>query len=356
MPYGGAESDYRPTRWDSFREDYRFTGKEEDVEVGLQYFEKRYLAPGLGRWISPDPLAVDLPGSADLNLYAYVHGAVLRAVDPAGLQQVQPACAGCAASSGPATPLTPEEQADADARDARVEERKTSVEKWLDRHKKVAAVVEPAYEALFWLAVGIEHGEAIEGFLDRIGGRPIEEEEPPPPAVNSSSAAPKPSAEPPANVEGPTETPGAAEVKADPQASETGALRLGKPGISGGPRAGGKTFLRADVDAEIKAVLSENGGVLTCADCSKPMVPSTQSQSGISRLPNEMRRDHVFARAPQDGRLPGPATRQNLELRCAVCNEKKSNVPIGMPVPWMLNANDNGEPLLPPANDNGSAR
>src|SRR5690606_15317690 len=34
--YGGAESDYRPGRWASFREDYRFTGKEEDVEVGLQ--------------------------------------------------------------------------------------------------------------------------------------------------------------------------------------------------------------------------------------------------------------------------------------------------------------------------------
>ena len=26
---------YRPERWKGFREDYRFTGKEEDVEVGL---------------------------------------------------------------------------------------------------------------------------------------------------------------------------------------------------------------------------------------------------------------------------------------------------------------------------------
>jgi RHS repeat-associated protein len=85
QPYGATESDYRPERWKGFREDYGFTGKEEDVEVGLQYFGKRYLSPYLGRWISPDPLAVHAPGSADLNLYAYVSGAVLKAVDPVGL-------------------------------------------------------------------------------------------------------------------------------------------------------------------------------------------------------------------------------------------------------------------------------
>ena len=83
--YGATESDYRPDRWANFREDYRFTGKEEDVEVGLQYFGKRYLNPLLGRWVSADPLAVHVPGEADLNLYAYVSGAVLSAVDPLGL-------------------------------------------------------------------------------------------------------------------------------------------------------------------------------------------------------------------------------------------------------------------------------
>jgi RHS repeat-associated protein len=85
LAYGGTESDYRPERWGSFREDYKFTGKEEDEEVGLQYFGKRFFAPGLGRWISPDPLAVHAPGEADLNLYAYVHGNVLSSVDPFGL-------------------------------------------------------------------------------------------------------------------------------------------------------------------------------------------------------------------------------------------------------------------------------
>jgi RHS repeat-associated protein len=61
------------------------TGKEEDVEVGLQYFGKRYLNPLLGRWISADPLAVHAPGEADLNVYAYVSGQILRNVDPLGL-------------------------------------------------------------------------------------------------------------------------------------------------------------------------------------------------------------------------------------------------------------------------------
>jgi len=83
--YGATESDYRPDRWKGFREDYGFTGKEEDIEIGLQYFGKRFLSPYLGRWISADPLAVHAPGSADLNLYAYVHGKVLLAVDPLGL-------------------------------------------------------------------------------------------------------------------------------------------------------------------------------------------------------------------------------------------------------------------------------
>ena len=55
------------------------------------YFGARYLNPQLGRWISADPLAVHAPGKADLNLYAYVHGRVLVAVDPVGLQEAAPA-------------------------------------------------------------------------------------------------------------------------------------------------------------------------------------------------------------------------------------------------------------------------
>jgi RHS repeat-associated protein len=86
QPYGATESDYRAPRWKGFREDYRFTGKEEDQEIGVTYFGKRFLSPYLGRWVTPDPLAVHSPGQADLNLYAYVTGAVLKSVDPFGLE------------------------------------------------------------------------------------------------------------------------------------------------------------------------------------------------------------------------------------------------------------------------------
>ena len=83
--YGSTESDYRPERWKGFREDYRFTSKETDIEVGLAYFGRRFYAPMLQRWVSADPLAVHAAGEADLNLYAYVSGMALKAVDPLGL-------------------------------------------------------------------------------------------------------------------------------------------------------------------------------------------------------------------------------------------------------------------------------
>jgi RHS repeat-associated protein len=113
QPYGATESDYRPERWKGFREDYGFTGKEEDVELGLIYFGKRFLNPFLGRWMSADPLTVHSPGSADLNLYAYVSGAVLKAVDPIGLaDDLNPGAEG--AGSGPPAPQMPETSAGAE--------------------------------------------------------------------------------------------------------------------------------------------------------------------------------------------------------------------------------------------------
>lgn len=81
---GSTDADYRPARWAGFREDYRFTGKEEDIEVGLTYFGARYLNTNLRRWISPDPLTIH-GGAGDSDPYAYVAGRVLAAVDPFGL-------------------------------------------------------------------------------------------------------------------------------------------------------------------------------------------------------------------------------------------------------------------------------
>ena len=50
QPFGGTETDYRPSRWQSFRDTYRYTGKEDDYAMGLVYFGARYYMPMLSRW------------------------------------------------------------------------------------------------------------------------------------------------------------------------------------------------------------------------------------------------------------------------------------------------------------------
>jgi RHS repeat-associated protein len=84
--YGAVESDFRPKRWSSFREPYKFTGKEEDMEAGVTYFGARYYQAHIGRWMSPDPIAVHAFGG-DHNPYAYVHGRVMTMTDPLGLEE-----------------------------------------------------------------------------------------------------------------------------------------------------------------------------------------------------------------------------------------------------------------------------
>lgn len=81
--YGAAESDYRPGRWSEFREPYRFSGKEEDIELGLSYFGARYYSPYLTSWLSPDPASIH-EGKSSINPYEYVHGTPLMGTDPDG--------------------------------------------------------------------------------------------------------------------------------------------------------------------------------------------------------------------------------------------------------------------------------
>jgi RHS repeat-associated protein len=70
---------------------YKFSGKERDVESGLDDFGARYYASTLGRFMSPDweakPTAVPYASFGDpqtLNLYAYVENAPLNRVDADG--------------------------------------------------------------------------------------------------------------------------------------------------------------------------------------------------------------------------------------------------------------------------------
>jgi RHS repeat-associated protein len=81
--YGQTESDYRNQRWQNFREQYRFTGNEDDVEVGLSYHGARYYSPALKRFMSADPVTVHSAGS-DINPYSYGYGNPTMNVDPDG--------------------------------------------------------------------------------------------------------------------------------------------------------------------------------------------------------------------------------------------------------------------------------
>ncbi|HXN46663.1 MAG TPA: RHS repeat-associated core domain-containing protein, partial [Bryobacteraceae bacterium] len=75
----------------------KFTGKERDVETGLDYFGARHLSAAQGRWTSPDwsatPQAVPYAALDDpqsLNLYAYVRNNPLRTADVDGHQEPPP--------------------------------------------------------------------------------------------------------------------------------------------------------------------------------------------------------------------------------------------------------------------------
>ena len=59
----------------------KFTGKERDVETGLDYFGARYYASGIGRWLSVDPLAEKYPSWSPYN---YVLNNPVGMVDPDG--------------------------------------------------------------------------------------------------------------------------------------------------------------------------------------------------------------------------------------------------------------------------------
>ncbi len=68
-----------------------FTGKERDIESGLDYFEARYYASNMGRWMSPDWSAKEEPvpyakldNPQSLNLYGYVLNNPLGTADPDG--------------------------------------------------------------------------------------------------------------------------------------------------------------------------------------------------------------------------------------------------------------------------------
>lgn len=108
-PFGVPRHDHRLRL---IEENYTFTQKERDKESGLNYFEARFLAGSLSRFITPDPkyLALNTVSARDLrpflahpqelNLYAYARNNPLRYIDPTGLDDSALNTAGTAADVG----------------------------------------------------------------------------------------------------------------------------------------------------------------------------------------------------------------------------------------------------------------
>jgi RHS repeat-associated protein len=70
-------------QWNGVRS--RYTGKERDAESGLDYFEARYMASMLGRFMSADPRGGHPEDPQSLNRYAYARSTPTTLTDPTGL-------------------------------------------------------------------------------------------------------------------------------------------------------------------------------------------------------------------------------------------------------------------------------
>jgi RHS repeat-associated protein len=65
---------------------YKYTAREWDAVMRLQYSRGRYYDPATGRWTSEDPLGFN---AGDSNLYRYVGNNSVNSVDPSGLEPIQ---------------------------------------------------------------------------------------------------------------------------------------------------------------------------------------------------------------------------------------------------------------------------
>ena len=69
---------------------FGFTGEYYAQETGMWHLRARDLHPGLGRFLSPDPVQPNAPGTQGYNLYAYVANNPTNWVDPSGYSLEEP--------------------------------------------------------------------------------------------------------------------------------------------------------------------------------------------------------------------------------------------------------------------------
>lgn len=79
------ESNYSPFGLQynsSNNSEFKYAGKSEDSSTGLYFFESRYYDPNIGRFISPDPVSLNLE-------YHYAKNNPIKYVDPNGAKAVE---------------------------------------------------------------------------------------------------------------------------------------------------------------------------------------------------------------------------------------------------------------------------
>jgi RHS repeat-associated protein len=135
---------------------YKFTGKERDVESGLDYFGARYYSSGLGRFVTSDwaskaatvPYA-DLTDPQSLNLYSYVRNLPTTKMDGDGHTSACDGKTNCTTSTVKST---------------RVEETENEV------HVITSTVTTTQYTAPDGASVGIVSGQMTDSMYSREAG------------------------------------------------------------------------------------------------------------------------------------------------------------------------------------------
>ncbi len=86
FPYGGTRSTSG-----GLNTDEKFTGQRLDQD-GLYYYGARYYDPGIGRFISADPIVPQWTNPQSLNRYSYCYNNPLVFVDPTGHLSIRKWC------------------------------------------------------------------------------------------------------------------------------------------------------------------------------------------------------------------------------------------------------------------------
>jgi RHS repeat-associated protein len=81
LPFGGYRPGSAPTQSGNGRD---FTGQRENMELGLLYYNARFYAPTLGRFISADTIIPNPANPQSYNRYSYGYNNPLTFRDPTG--------------------------------------------------------------------------------------------------------------------------------------------------------------------------------------------------------------------------------------------------------------------------------